>query len=120
MITATELLPIFALRWIGPKAIRPSRHCDLSPIPIGSSLVPLQLALPPMCVFARGIKPPNVAAVQCSRHANARHHGGAAQLDDQQQGFYRGLPLLKILLGLRKLHDVVGGIAQSHELAPTR
>jgi hypothetical protein len=24
------------------------------------------------------------------------------------------------LFGLRKLHDVVGGIAQSHELAPTR
>jgi hypothetical protein len=26
----------------------------------------------------------------------------------------------KILFGLRKLHDVVGGIAQSHQLAPTR
>ncbi len=42
------------------------------------------------------------------------------ELNDQQQGFYRGLPRIKILFGLRKLHDVVGGIAQSHELAPTR
>jgi hypothetical protein len=24
------------------------------------------------------------------------------------------------LFGLRKLHDAVGGIAQTHELAPTR
>jgi hypothetical protein len=44
----------------------------------------------------------------------------AVELDDQEQGFYRGLPRIKILFGLRKLHDVVGGIAQSHELAPTR
>jgi hypothetical protein len=31
----------------------------------------------------------------------------------------RGLPLLEHLLGLGKFHDVVGGIAPSHELAPT-
>jgi hypothetical protein len=28
------------------------------------------------------------------------------------------LPFLKILLGLRQLHDEVGGIAQSQQLAP--
>ena len=33
-----------------------------SPIPIASSLVPIQLALAPMCVFARGVKIPHVAA----------------------------------------------------------
>jgi hypothetical protein len=32
----------------------------------------------------------------------------------------RGLPLLDILFSLRQAGDVVGGIAQSHELAPTR
>jgi hypothetical protein len=30
------------------------------------------------------------------------------------------LPRFKILFDLRKLHDVVGGIAQSHKLPPTR
>ena len=44
----------------------------------------------------------------------------AVKLDDHEQGFHRGLPRIKILFGLRKLHDVIGGIAQSHELAPTR
>jgi hypothetical protein len=53
-------------------------------------------------------------------NANAGHHGGPAKLDDQEQGFYRGLPLLEILLGLRQACDVVASIAQSRELAPTR
>jgi len=73
-----------------------------------------------MRVLARGTKLPNVAAAQRSYDTDARHHGRAVELDDQEQGFYRGLPRIKILFGLRKLHDVVGGIAQSHELAPTR
>ena len=47
------------------------------------------------------------------------HHRPAA-LGRHDQSLDRGLPRLKILFGLRKLHDVVGGIAQSHELAPTR
>ncbi len=34
--------------------------------------------------------------------------------------FYRGLPRIEILLGFRQAGDVVAGIAQSHELAPTR
>jgi len=33
------------------------------------------------------------------QHANARHHGWAAELDDEEQRFYRGLALLDILLG---------------------
>jgi len=28
--------------------------------------------------------------------ADARHHGGPVELDDQEQGFYRGLPFLEI------------------------
>jgi|SRR5882724_130016 len=73
-----------------------------------------------MRVLARGIKLPSVAAVQCSHDADARHHCRAVEFDDQEQSFYRGLPFLEQLLGLGKLHDVVGGIAQSHDLAPTR
>ena len=70
-----------------------------------------------MGILARGIKLPNVAAVQCAQHANARHHGGPVELDDQQQGFYRGLPLLEILVGLGKLLDIVRGVLEGDELA---
>jgi hypothetical protein len=59
------------------------------------------------------LKRPLYVSVQRSQHANARHHGRAAELDDQEQGFDRGLPLLEQLLGLRQLYDVVGGVAQS-------
>ena len=41
-------------------------------------------------------------------------------IDYQEEGFYHGLPLLEILLGFRQAGDVVAGIAQSHDLAPTR
>jgi hypothetical protein len=47
-------------------------------------------------------------------------HQWSAIFCGHDQRLDRGLPLLKILFGLRKLHDVVGGIAPSHELAPTR
>ena len=56
-----------------------------------------------MRVLARGTKLPNVAAAQRSYDTDARHHGRAVELDDQEQGFYRGLLLLEILLGLGKL-----------------
>jgi hypothetical protein len=42
-------------------------------------------------------------AVQCSQDADARHQGRAAKLDNQEQGFYCGLPLIEILLSLRQL-----------------
>jgi hypothetical protein len=70
-----------------------------------------------MRVLARGIKLSNVAAVQCPQHADARHHGRTAELDDQEQGFYRGPPFLEILFGLGQFHDVGGGIFESDELA---
>jgi hypothetical protein len=53
-----------------------------------------------MRILARGIKLPNVAAVQCPHGADTRHHGRAVELDDQEHGFDRGLPLLEILLSL--------------------
>ena len=47
-------------------------------------------------------------------HHEVATFGGA----DQAADF--GLPFLKVLIGLRQFHDVVGGIAQSQQLAPTR
>jgi hypothetical protein len=45
---------------------------------------------------------------------------GAAELDDQEQGFYRGPPFLEQLLGLRKVLDIVRGVLQGDELAAAR
>ena len=45
---------------------------------------------------------------------------GPIEIDDQEQGFYHGLPHIEILFGLRQTGDVVVGIAQSHKLTPTR
>ena len=73
-----------------------------------------------MRVFARRIEHPLDVAVQCPHDADAHHHGRPVELDDQEQGFDRGLPFLEILLSLRQFHDVVGGVAQSYQLAPTR
>ncbi len=70
-----------------------------------------------MRVLARGIKLPHDVSVQCSQHANARHHGRPIELDHQKQRFYRGLPLLEILLGLGKLLDIVRGVLEGDELA---
>ena len=53
-----------------------------------------------MRVFTRWIKLPLDVPVQRSQDADARHHGGPVELDDQEQGFDRGLPLLEQLFGL--------------------
>jgi hypothetical protein len=70
-----------------------------------------------MRVFPRGIKLPLDVSVQCSQQANTRHHGRAVEFDDQEQGFYRGLPLLEMLFCLGKLLDIVGGVLEGDELA---
>jgi hypothetical protein len=58
-----------------------------------------------MRVFARWIKHPLNVSV-----------GRPVELDDQEQSFYRGLPLLEILLGLRKLLELVRGVLDGNEL----
>jgi len=62
-----------------------------------------------MRVFAIGIEHPFGVPVQRPQHTNAGHHGRAIELDDQEQGFDRGLPLVGLLIGLRKLRDVSAG-----------
>jgi hypothetical protein len=54
-----------------------------------------------MPVFAIRIKHPFDVAVQCPHDADARHHGGPVEFNDQEQGFDRGLPLLEVVLSLR-------------------
>jgi hypothetical protein len=73
-----------------------------------------------MRVFTRWIKLPLDVSVQRSQHADARHHRRAVEFNDEKQGFNRGLPFLEQLLSLRQAGDVIAGIAQSHELTPTR
>jgi hypothetical protein len=70
-----------------------------------------------MRVFARGIKLPFDVPVQRSQHADARMHHEVAALGGADQAAGRGLPFRKILLSLRQLHDVSGGILESDELA---
>jgi hypothetical protein len=70
-----------------------------------------------MRIFARGTKLSNDVPVQRPHDADARHHSRPIELDDQEHSFDRGLPFLEILLSLRQLHDVAGGILQRDELA---
>ena len=55
--------------------------------------------------------------IECSQHADARHHGRAIEFDDQEQRFDRGLPLIEILFGLGKLLDIVRSVLEGDELA---
>jgi hypothetical protein len=76
--------------------------------------------LSPMRVFAGRIKHPLNIPIESPQHTDARMHQRSTIFCGHDQRLDRGLLRFKILFGLRKLHDVVGGIAQSHELTPTR
>jgi hypothetical protein len=52
-----------------------------------------------MRVFARRVKLPNVAAVQCPHDADARKHGRSVMFCNQQQRVYRGLPFFDLRNG---------------------
>jgi hypothetical protein len=73
-----------------------------------------------MCVLAIRIEDPLDVTVQRLHDADARHHGGPVELDDQEQGFDRGLPLIELLLGLGKLLDIFRGALKGDELATKR
>jgi hypothetical protein len=70
-----------------------------------------------MRVFPRWIEHALDVAVQRPHEADAHHHGRPIEIDDQEQGFDRSLPLLESLLGLRQFHDIVGSVLESNELA---
>jgi hypothetical protein len=71
-----------------------------------------------MRVFAIWVELAHDVPVQGPHEADARHHGWAVVFDDQEQRFDRGLPLREILLRLRKLLDIFGGVLKGDELAP--
>jgi hypothetical protein len=79
-------------------------------------LIPLQLPLSPMRVFARGVELPHDMPVQCPHDADACHHGRTAMFDNKEQRFDRGLPLRELLFGLREFLDISGGVLEGDEL----
>ena len=70
-----------------------------------------------MCDLARGIKHALDVPIECPQHADARMHQKVAAFGGANQAAVRGLPFRKILLSLRQLHDVGGGILEGDELA---
>jgi len=75
----------------------------VSPRPVKKKLaVAGQLALSPMCLFARWIEDALNMAVQRSHDANARKHSGAAAGRHQDQRLHCRLPFRRRVFGLRK------------------
>ena len=74
----------------------------------------------PMRMLSRCSEHPLNIPIESPQHTDARMHQRSTIFCGHDQRLDRGLPRLKILFGLGKLHDVVGGIAQSHQFAPTR
>ena len=72
-----------------------------------------------MGVFAIGIERPLDVAVQRHQHPDARMHQEVAAFGGADQAGHRGLLFLEVLLSLWKLHDVIGSIAQSHQIEAT-
>jgi hypothetical protein len=73
-----------------------------------------------MRVFAIGIEHAQIVAVDRLQHPDTGMHQEVPALSGFDQNLAGGLPLSKILRGLRQLHDVVGSIFQRYKLAPAR
>jgi len=80
------------------------------------SLIPRQLAASPMLVFPRRVEHAFDVAVQRSHHTYPRKHGWPSQFHDQQQTFDCDLPLIELLVGLRKLGDVSASVFEGDEI----
>ncbi len=72
-----------------------------------------------MSVFAIRIERPFDAAVQRPQDPDTQMHQKVAALGGADQATDRGLPLVELLVGLRKLHDVSAGVLEGDELAPS-
>jgi hypothetical protein len=73
-----------------------------------------------MRMLSRCSKHPLDVPIDSPHHADARAHEQVAAFGGADQATDRCLPFLDILLSPRQACDVVAGIAQSHQLAPTR
>lgn len=58
--------------------------------------------------------------VERLQHADTRLHQEVSAFSGTDQATYRGLPRLKVLFGLGKLEDVIGGLPERHKLAAIR
>jgi hypothetical protein len=70
-----------------------------------------------MWVFAIGIEYALDVAIQCPQHADARKHCRPVLFGDQDQAFHGCLPLWRLVLGPRKLRDVIAGVLERDKLA---
>lgn len=73
-----------------------------------------------MMTFAVGVEIPNVVPIERPHDADAREHGRAAKLRDQEQRFHCGLPRRGVVFGLGQLGDELGRIPERNELATAR
>jgi hypothetical protein len=73
-----------------------------------------------MRMLSRCSKAPLDVPIDGPHHADARVHEQVAAFGGADQATDRCLPFLDILLSPRQACDGVAGIAQSHQLAPTR
>ncbi len=86
------------------------------------SALPVNAGTPasPMRMLSRCSKHPLDVPIDSPHHADARVHEQVAAFGGADQATDRCLPFLDILLSLRQACDVVAGVAQTHQLAPTR
>jgi hypothetical protein len=73
-----------------------------------------------MMWLAISVEQPLNITVQGLHHADPRMHHGPATLGRHEQSMHRSLPFLVLLLGFRKLHDVVSGVLQREKFAAVR
>jgi hypothetical protein len=117
-------MPLMRFPADGP--LRPAGEPDRAPSPVprgGKGLllfVSLQLPLSPMMGFSRRVEHALDVTVQRLHDANLRKHRRAAGRSHQYQGFHRRLPFRRLVLGLRKLGDVVAGILQRDQRPAAR
>ena len=71
-------------------------------------------------MLLRGIKLPNLAAVQCLHDADPREHRRAAEVGHQHQSFDGGLPFRRGGFLLWKRSDVARRVAKNDQLSPVR
>jgi hypothetical protein len=106
-------------KWISPWIIRMLSSGFLR-LPVIDqkrlSSIPLQLALSPVVGLPIRIGFANMVTVQCLHDTDPREHWRAVRFRDQDQRLDRGLPFGRLVLGLRKLGDEVGGVLQRDEL----
>jgi hypothetical protein len=73
-----------------------------------------------MRVFAIRIEHPFDVSVQRPQYPDPRMHQKVAALSGTNQALDGGLPFVELLIGFRKLGDVIASILKSDELATAR